>query len=648
MARGGDKIRPSQTTFFQSCLGVFQGGGCRAAAFAGAVEEASSRGTHFVELAGTSAGSIVAALLGAGANSSTLRTIVEDLDYSTLLKPASGAKPRWHSFDYLASLYLRAPIVLRRLPRLDRFLLYRGIYSSSRLEEWLEHHLGTLLPHQRKPIRFGDLHFPTWVVAADLVTKSVKVWSTHNTPDDEVARAVRASCSIPVFFQPVDGRYVDGGILSNLPSFVFSTGNSISNRILAFTLESDARKGSTSNSENFANALLDTVIEGARDLQLRIQDEVHVVSIPTGTIRATDFENMDDTSVQELVESGRTAAARFFDNELAKVKPTKPPQDVCAGKEEMFAAVVGHLGHKVDEIYISESDTEWVYSLFPSLFVWRRRGVSIHVALPTTVVSDHDRYRRALLRLLGIVVREVPDIPPKCFLFDPADEQKCSAVVGVPRSTHSVSAEAIIYSAGYDIVAIQGVAEKVRASFDGGPSDLQVPRLEPGMAEELLKRLRRSVKQYSRSDVSCEFETVPINRLMCLTKYARAYKYRQIASLIGLYDDAGVQRFDPAYVLMADRTRSIITPPVVEEIDDSYVLIEGTTRAVYCRDQGIDAIRCVVVKGVSDPLPSPQLHDISLVRVVEKTLTLPERYGALNRDHFRHIEKAVRPPGDKP
>ena len=57
-----------KTVFFRNCLGVFQGGGCRAAAFAGAYEEAVKRGVSFSEVAGASAGSVIAALIGAGAS----------------------------------------------------------------------------------------------------------------------------------------------------------------------------------------------------------------------------------------------------------------------------------------------------------------------------------------------------------------------------------------------------------------------------------------------------------------------------------------------------------------------------------------------------------------------------------------------------
>src|SRR5579863_2214828 len=57
---------PVRTRCFSSCVAAFQGGGCRAAVLVGALDEALSRGVNFVEIAGPSAGSIVAALMGAG------------------------------------------------------------------------------------------------------------------------------------------------------------------------------------------------------------------------------------------------------------------------------------------------------------------------------------------------------------------------------------------------------------------------------------------------------------------------------------------------------------------------------------------------------------------------------------------------------
>jgi len=84
-----------RTRFFQTCFGVFQGGGCRGAAFVGALEQATARGVDFAGVAGTSAGSIVAALLGAGATPDYLRKVLQELSFMGLLEdpePVAGER----------------------------------------------------------------------------------------------------------------------------------------------------------------------------------------------------------------------------------------------------------------------------------------------------------------------------------------------------------------------------------------------------------------------------------------------------------------------------------------------------------------------------------------------------------------------------
>lgn len=81
--------------------------------------------------------------------------------------------------------------------------------------------LKTLL--NKSNVKFADLKIPLYVVATELGSNEPKVWSFKTTPQESVAYAVRCSCSIPGFFQPVDNKYVDGGIISNLPAYVFPT-----------------------------------------------------------------------------------------------------------------------------------------------------------------------------------------------------------------------------------------------------------------------------------------------------------------------------------------------------------------------------------------------------------------------------------------
>lgn len=64
---------------------MFEGGGVRGIAFVGAIEVMESRGYVWQRLAGTSAGSIVAALLACNYSSSEIKKLMESLDYNQLL-----------------------------------------------------------------------------------------------------------------------------------------------------------------------------------------------------------------------------------------------------------------------------------------------------------------------------------------------------------------------------------------------------------------------------------------------------------------------------------------------------------------------------------------------------------------------------------
>jgi len=73
-------------------------------------------------------------------------------------------------------------------------------------------------------VYFSDLKIPLAVIATNLETGRMEVYSSERTPTMEVAMAVRRSMSIPFVFQPVGGDFetVDGGLCSNFPVWLFS------------------------------------------------------------------------------------------------------------------------------------------------------------------------------------------------------------------------------------------------------------------------------------------------------------------------------------------------------------------------------------------------------------------------------------------
>jgi NTE family protein len=205
---------------------VLEGGGVKGLGLVGAVLHLMRKGYAFPRIAGTSAGSIVAALLAAGASADELARIMSRLDYARVPDRAAPGIPGFSE----------------GLGLLGRSGAHPGTYIHGFLSEELER-LGvrTFADLRRRDARADANLTPAQsyklVVMATDVTRGRLLrlpWDyalLNLDPDEQlVADAVRASISIPLFFEPVtvrDGRtgerrtLVDGGVLSNFPIEIF-------------------------------------------------------------------------------------------------------------------------------------------------------------------------------------------------------------------------------------------------------------------------------------------------------------------------------------------------------------------------------------------------------------------------------------------
>ena len=278
----------------------------------GALQHAAKRGVNFSGVAGTSAGSIIAAFLAAGATADQIGSVLEQLDFREFLKPpdlvVSNVSFLQKTIGTIGNFFY---------PGVSSILENYGLYSSRQIEDWLDRELKQLLPQvagKKEKVKFKDFNKPLWIVAADIVTQNVKIWSKDQNPNDSVAYAVRCSCSIPGFFQAVDRHYVDGGLLSNLPSFTFSKeeGAVHSRKILAFTLQGDVDDVQLDTPKSYFKAVIDTAIDGGANIQERLVENVYEIPIPTGRISSTDFEGMNAEKTKLLVANGMEAARQFF------------------------------------------------------------------------------------------------------------------------------------------------------------------------------------------------------------------------------------------------------------------------------------------------------------------------------------------------
>jgi NTE family protein len=188
------------------------------------IEDASELDLRQIEsFVGTSAGSIVAARLAAGATLRRPRSIAQAGDagapsgtsHEDLLGPA-GAPLGFRALERLEQTagQLLAPVIgpALRLEQLPGALVRSGVLAilpdGTRSLDELERSI------ERDQARFdGRLR----IVGVDRRSGRRVVFGAPGAPDASVAQAVVASCSIPGFFHPIEigGReYVDGGVWS--------------------------------------------------------------------------------------------------------------------------------------------------------------------------------------------------------------------------------------------------------------------------------------------------------------------------------------------------------------------------------------------------------------------------------------------------
>lgn len=165
--------------------GVFEGGGVRGIALAGAAAAGIDKGYTFDRLVGTSAGAIVSALVVAGYDADELRDIVSRVEWPVLGGNRSGFRKN------LAMIRRLGFQSGRRLERLLRDLLSeKGV-----------RHFGDI-PERSLRVVATDLNHGRGVVFPDVLPSL-----GYDPAGFSVAKAVLMSASVPFVFEPV--RIVD-------------------------------------------------------------------------------------------------------------------------------------------------------------------------------------------------------------------------------------------------------------------------------------------------------------------------------------------------------------------------------------------------------------------------------------------------------
>jgi NTE family protein len=304
------------------------GGGVRGIGYAGAVKAFHSAGYTFKRVAGSSAGAIIAALIAAGYSGKELEEEMMGLNYNKF-----KGKNILDMFGPLGTAL--------------SFSKDYGLHDSDYLEKWMME-----LLERKNIVKFKDLEYeedgkiiqPLTITATDVYREKPLQLPRDlvdyglDPREFEIAKAVRMSMSIPIFYNPYklfDSKgnehwIVDGGVLNNYPMWIFDDGKSKPIRpIIGFKFiggnVKESKKivqranffGKRKELKEYIVKVVDMAL-GSQNLQyseIASGDSQRTVNISI-TVDGRDISPIDfgltDEDASKLFRNGHLAAAKFL------------------------------------------------------------------------------------------------------------------------------------------------------------------------------------------------------------------------------------------------------------------------------------------------------------------------------------------------
>ena len=239
-------------------LGLALGGGAaRGFAHVGVIQVLEEAGLHPHYVAGTSAGSLVAALYASGKSSQELRRVADTMEEAEIT-------------DWMVPL------------------LNRGALRGEALARYVNTQVGGKLIEQMK--------IPLAIVATDLRNGEAVAFRRGNT-----GSAVRASSAVPAVFQPVrigEREFVDGGLVAPVP--VRQVREMGANFVVAVDISSDP-EGNPAG-DTFQILMQTFAIMGKSINALALREADMVVRPPLSGVKSADF-----SARRRSIEAGRAA-----------------------------------------------------------------------------------------------------------------------------------------------------------------------------------------------------------------------------------------------------------------------------------------------------------------------------------------------------
>ncbi len=361
---------------------IFEGGGAKGLCHIAGLRAAEDAELELIGVAGASAGALIAALVAVGYRAKELfdpdspknnlldrhgftpLSMIGEADWAAF----QNVQRRWKATTTggLPNKCLRGLLAIRSVFAAARRTKAAGGYfdtvhvreaMNNFLRIKIRQHHAALGNSDEVParIRFRDIDYerldaccPLKIVVTDISNQRMVVFDNSEAfADVEVAEVVAASIAIPGLFKPAripshraggDALYVDGGLVSNMPLWVFSEEKLNYERqvmpngkvpILAFSLtDKEAGPGRqpaqsapiTPGSIAHLQGVARTAIFGGQSLARQFTSDVHIINLPT-SLGLTDFD-LTNKSALDAYYDASVAAVRVLKLEM-QLKPAR-------------------------------------------------------------------------------------------------------------------------------------------------------------------------------------------------------------------------------------------------------------------------------------------------------------------------------------
>lgn len=313
------------SNFKYTCL--FGGGAIRGAAHVGVLNALKSLEIELTTLAGSSVGAMVAALYAVGYSPEELSEVFLSVNFELFRDISLGFNQKF--------ALSKGEIFLEWL----RELIERKYYG----ENYIKGHC--------EPVTFKDLNRDLIVITTNMKEFTCKEFSNFETPDFEVAMAVRISCCMPGLMRAVtleDDLLVDGDLMKGKP--MWSLSKNIQNcpdRILEVRLEGSFA-GSDQSPIEYVNGMYTCMTSSETSFISKLygnRDRYDYLIIDTGNVVVVDF-NYPGEKRQAIIDDGYKQTLSYFKE---KILPKK--QEICGYYSEILDKLIQIQGFMLRKKY---------------------------------------------------------------------------------------------------------------------------------------------------------------------------------------------------------------------------------------------------------------------------------------------------------